>query len=133
MNIISICALAIVSAVLALTIKRHNSELSILISIGAAVIVLLCVIQYALDSIDFVVTLLSKANVNSENIVILFKVVGICFLTEFTCDAVKESGFLSLSSNIALVGKILVLFTALPMFTEILTLVTSLVSGEKYA
>lgn len=130
MNIISICALAIVSCVLSLAIKRHNSELSVLVSIGAAVIVLMCVIQYTLDSMDFITSLLAKADVSSENVVILFKVVGICFLTEFTCDTVKESGLHALSGNIALAGKIVVLITALPMFTEILTLVTNLVAGE---
>jgi stage III sporulation protein AD len=79
---------------------------------------------------NFITSLLAKADVSSENDVILFKVVGICFLTEFTCDTVKESGLQALSGNIALAGKIVVLITALPMFTEIMTLVTNLVAGE---
>ncbi|MBE6824009.1 MAG: stage III sporulation protein AD [Ruminococcaceae bacterium] len=129
MNIISICALAIVSAILSLALKRHNSELSILISIGATVIILLSVIEYVLSSIETVSTILAQANINSEYIMILLKVMGVCFITEFTCDCTKEAGLLSLSSNIALAGKIIVLITALPMFENVLSVVTSLSGG----
>lgn len=133
MDILSICAVAIVSAVLSLTLRRHNRELSLIISIGAAIIILLCVIDYILSSIDTVSTILAQANISAENIIILLKAMGICFLTEFTCDCVKEAGLDSLSSNIALAGKVLVLVTALPMFTQILSVVTSLTGGDNLA
>lgn len=130
MNILSICGVAIVSAVLIITLKRHNHELSILISIGAAVIILLSVIEYVVSSIDEVSTILSQAGISTQYVIILFKVIGICFLTEFTCDCTKEAGLDALSGNIALAGKILVLVTALPMFMEILSVVTKLSGGE---
>ncbi len=130
MNIISICALAIVATVLILTVKRHNGELAILLSISSAVIILLSVIEYIILSIDTVSELLSNANISSEYIMILLKVIGICFVTEFTCDSVKEAGLVSLSSNIALAGKILVLITSMPMFKEILSVVSTLSGGE---
>lgn len=133
MNIVSISALAIVSAILAITLRRHNQELSILISIGAAVIILLSVLEYVLSSIDEVTTILTDAGISAEYIVILLKVMGICFLTEFTCDCTKEAGLDSLSGNIALVGKILVLVTALPMFTQVLSVVTTLTGGDSGA
>ena len=130
MNILSICGVAIVSAILTITLKKHNHELSILISIGAAVIILLSVIEYVVGSIDEVSTLLAQAGISTQYVIILFKVMGICFLTEFTCDCTKEAGLDALSGNIALAGKILVLVTALPMFMEVLSVVTKLSGGE---
>lgn len=130
MEIISICVVAIVSVVLSLTIKKHNSELSILISIGSAVVVLLCVVDYILTCVDFVTDILTGSQINPTNIMILLKALGICFVTEFTCDCAKEAGLHSLSGNIALCGKILVLITAMPMFKEILSVVTNLTGGE---
>ena len=131
MNIISICALSIVATVLILTVKRYNGELAILISISSAVIILLSVIEYVLFSIDTVSEILASANISSEYIMILLKVMGICFVTEFTCDSVKEAGLISLSSNIALAGKILVLITAMPMFKNVLNVVSALSGGER--
>ncbi len=130
MSIVSICGVAIVSCVLVITLKRHNHELSILISIGAAAIILLSVIEYAVNCIESVSTIFAQANLNAEYIVIMLKVIGICFITEFTCDFTKEAGLDSLSGNVELVGKILVLYTALPMFMKVLNVVTSLSGGE---
>lgn len=133
MSIVSICVVAIVSAILAITIRRHNQELSLLISVGAAVIILLSVIEYVLGSIETVSTIFAQANISSEYIIILLKVMGICFITEFTCDITKQAGMDALSGNIALAGKILVLVTSMPMFTEVLSVVTSLTGGDSIA
>ncbi len=130
MSIVSICVIAIVATILSLTVRRYNAELSLLISIGASVIILLSVIQYILTSVETVTTMLLKADINSQYILILLKVIGICFVTEFACDCTKEAGYDSLSSNIALAGKIIVLITAMPLFKNILSVVTSLSAGE---
>lgn len=130
MNIISICVLAIVCTILSLTIRRYNNELSVLICIGTAVIILLSVLEYIIYSVESVSTIISNANVSAENIVILIKVIGICFVTEFTCDCTKQAGMDSLTGNIALAGKILVLVTSMPMFMQVLNVVTTLTGGE---
>lgn len=130
MNILSICTIAIVSVVLILTVKRHNQELAILISLGCSVLILLSLSQYLLDSVDSVRTILKNSNINSKYIVILLKVVGICFITEFSCDTAKEAGLDTLTGNLALGGKIIVLITAMPMFMDILNVVTELCGGE---
>ncbi len=133
MDIVSICGLAIVTTILTIALKRHNHELSILISFGSAVIILLCVLEYVLTSIDKVSSIFAQANISTQYVVILLKVMGICFLTEFTCDCTKESGLLALSGNIALAGKVLVFITAMPMFMEVLDVVVKLTGGESLA
>lgn len=130
MDIFSICIIAIVSVVLVLCIKRHNQELAILISVGCSVIILLSLLRYLLESVDSIRTILSNSNINSKYIVILLKVLGICFITEFTCDTTKEAGLDSLTGNIALVGKVVVFTTAMPMFFDVISVVTSLCGGD---
>ena len=132
MSILSICVTAVVSVALTLTVKRHNQELAILISIGCSVIILLSLSRYLLESIDSIRAILSSANINSNYIVILLKVIGICFITEFTCDCTKEAGLDSLTGNLALAGKILVLITSMPMFFDILSMVTKLCGGDSH-
>lgn len=128
-EIFAICCVAIVTAVLALTIKRYNSEIALLISIGGAILILFSVIDCVLSSVTQVNEILSKSQMSSEYIEILLKVLGICFLTEFTCDCTKEAGMDVLTGNISLAGKIIVLMTSLPLFTQVLNTVVSLVSG----
>ena len=98
-------------------------------SIGAGALILLSVIRETVSAFSSVSSLLYNSKINPEYIVILLKTLGICFLTEFSCDAVTEAGMLSLSSNILLSGKIMVLITALPLFSELFSTVTALLSG----
>ena len=129
MSIVAICAAAIVCAVLALLLRHQSPQISLLISVGAGVIILLTVIRELVLTADEIRAILQAGNIREEYIMILLKTLGICCITEFTCDTVTEAGLLSLSTNISFVGKILVLFTALPLFRDILSTVTSLVNG----
>ena len=129
MDMIAICAAAIVSAVLALLLRHRSPQISLLISVGTGVVILLTVIRQMVLTADEVQGLLLSGGVSDEFIMILLKVLGICYITEFTCDTVTEAGMMSLSTNISFVGKLLVLVTALPPFREILSTVTELVNG----
>ena len=70
--------------------------------------------------------MLGSAGIDGGDIILLFKIVGICFVTEFTCDCVSEAGLLSLSTNISFAGKILVLVTSLPMFERVISVIQEL-------
>ena len=128
MNILSVCAVAVVSAALILTVRKYSAEQAIMVSVGAGVVILLCVIKEVVESVSAVSDMLSAAGIKAEYIVILLKSLGICFVTEFTCDTVSEAGMPSLSSNVLLAGKVLVLVTAMPLFQDIFATVTSLLS-----
>lgn len=129
MNIIAICAAAIVCAVLALLLRHQSPQISLLISVGAGVIILLTVIREMVLTADEIRAIFQAGGISEEYIMILLKVLGICYITEFTCDTVTEAGLMSLSTNISFVGKILVLVTALPLFRDILSTVLSLVNA----
>lgn len=130
MNILAVCAAAIVSAVLALLLRRQSPQISLLVSIGAGAVILLSVMRELVLTADQIQLILSAGGVRADYIMILLKALGICYITEFTCDTVTEAGLLSLSANISFVGKILVLVTALPLFRDILTTVTALVNAS---
>ncbi len=131
MNIITICVLGIITAILSLTLKRYNSELSIIISITGCILILLMILSYGADIISNINEMFAAANINTEYIAILIKSVGICLLTEFSCDCCNDAGQSALSNNVALAGKILVLITAMPLFYDILKVATSVIGGSQ--
>ena len=128
-DIITLAACAVVCAALALTVRRYSPEQSVLISIGSSVVILMSIIKYAVSNISSVSQLLYESGINSEYILILLKTLGICFITEFACDAVAEAGMLSLSSNIMLAGKIIIFVLAAPLFKEVFSVISSLLGG----
>ena len=128
MQMFAVCAAGIAAAVLALLLRRQSPQISLLISVGAGTVILLTVIREMVLTAEEIQSILSAGGISGEYIMILLKVLGICYITEFTCDTVTEAGMLSLCTNISFVGKITVLVTALPLFRDILSVVSSLVA-----
>ena len=126
MNILTICILAIVAVILILTIKSKNSEIALMIGIACSVIILLAVLSQAVSVINTVNNIIAVSQISTSYIVILLKVIGICLLTEFAVNTCKDAGRQSIASNVSLAGKIMVTVTALPLYTDILNTVLSL-------
>lgn len=123
---ITICGAAIVTAVLALTLRSQSPHSAMLLSVSAGAIIILSLLKHLPDTLSGIQSLLADGGIDTADIAILLKVMGICFVTEFTCDCVTEAGLLSLSTNISFAGKILVLLTSLPLFQNIITVITTL-------
>ncbi|MBR1533998.1 MAG: hypothetical protein IJ639_06515 [Ruminococcus sp.] len=130
MEIFGICIIGILAAVMALLLRRQSPQTALLLSVGAGTLMILSVIKNILLTTQSISQLLQSSGINADYIVILFKVLGICFLTEFTCDTVTEAGMLSLATNISFAGKVTVLITVLPMFRDIIAAIASMVSAS---
>lgn len=128
MNIISVCVLAVVTVIIALMIKPKNGEIALMMCISCGVIILLSVITQVSQVIGTVNSIVSAAGMNTDYIVILLKVIGICLLTEFAVSVCRDAGQQGIASNVLLAGKILVTVTALPLYSEILNTVLSLIN-----
>lgn len=126
MSIFAICSAAIVTAVMALMLRRYSPHSAMLLSIAAGSLIVLSLLKDMSSALSGVQSVLSAGGVDTGDVAILLKVMGICFITEFTCDCVTEAGLLSLSTNISFAGKILVLLTALPLFQNILDVIAEL-------
>ena len=126
MSILAVCGAAIITAVMALLLRQKSPHSALLLSIASGTVIMLSLLRDIPDIITGVNALLGSAGIDSGDIILLFKIVGICFVTEFTCDCVSEAGLLSLSTNISFAGKILVLVTSLPMFERVISVIQEL-------
>lgn len=127
MNIVSIGVLAVVAVIVALTLRPKNAEIALMLTVACAVLILLAVLSQAGQIIGTVNSIVAAAQINTGNIAILLKVVGICLLTEFAVNTCRDAGCQSLAGNVSLAGKLLVTVTALPLYTDILNTVIGLV------
>ena len=129
MNIIAISFIGLLSSLVALSLRRRNSELSYLVALAGSIIILLSAILNINSIMGAVKSAIAVASVDSVYISILLKAVAICFLTEFACDSCIDAGQRALAGSVALAGKLLVLVNALPLYNELLGVVMSLNGG----
>lgn len=128
MNIFSICVLAVVAVIIILTLRSRNSEIALMLGISCSIIILLSMLSQVSLIISTLNSIVAASNININYIVILLKVIGICLITEFAVNTCKDAGSQSLAGNVSLAGKIMVTITALPLYSDILNTVLSLMS-----
>ena len=129
MNIISLCAAAVISSVLAVLLKKQNAEYSLILTVCTASLIFVYLISSVIFAVTNIWEIFEKSQINTFYIEILLKCVGICFITEFTCDCCKDASQSALSSVVLISGRICVLITAFPLFDEFLSLSLDLSGG----
>ncbi len=85
------------------------------------------VLIYISPIAETVRNIFSRAGADKEYLTILFKAMGICYITQFACDICKDSGENALASHAELAGKISLMLLALPLFDTLADLVDGLI------
>lgn len=125
-DIILVCVVGVVAFVFSLSLKKSHPSIALIIVVVTSIMILIYLIDYVQEIIEYIKNLFESVNINSEYITILLKCTGICFITEFCCDLCRETGYSSLSTQISLAGKIIALVMAIPLFKEVLSVSLSL-------
>ena len=129
MNIAAIAGIGVVAAAIAILIKKQNPEYSMMISIGAGIILLILILSQVTPAVRQMSDLVSAAGMPTEYAGILFKSLGVCFLTQPACDSCRDVGETALASKIELAGKVAILIFALPLFQKVADMAISLIRG----
>ena len=126
MDIVKIIGVGLIALIMIVILKQYKPEFVIYVSLIAGAIILFMV----LDKITGIVTLLSnlanKASMNSEFLLILLKITGIAFLTEFAVSICKDSGETAIANKIDIGGKVVIIAISIPIMSALLELVIKL-------
>jgi len=128
MNIIAITGICIVSTIICKFYDRNNKEYSYLVALATVSIILLMIVSYINPIISAVEDLFSLTGISKGYLEIIFKAIGICYLTQLGCDYCKDAGENAFASELELAGKVSLLIIALPLFTELIEIVKTLIS-----
>lgn len=116
MKIVSIAGLCIIAAILCKLFSNEGKEYALYIKIAAAASVMSAVMIYISPIAEAVKDIYERAGADKEYLTILFKALGICYITQFACDICKDSGENALASHAELAGKVSLMLIALPLF-----------------
>ena len=81
MNMMTITGLAVVAVALSTVLKPKNPEYSLLLSLTAGVLILGMIITSALPLFGRIRSLFEATGAKAEYVQILFKALGLCFIT----------------------------------------------------
>ena len=130
MNILfKICAAVLISLVLMLLVEKQDKHIAALISITICCILIAGTAEYFRPIISLIRQLQRTADLDSNVFAILLKSVAVSVICEVTSLICTESGYSSLGRVLQNAGIALILYFSLPLFNELLDLVSDLMGG----
>ena len=120
MDIIKIIGIGLISLIIIVIVRQYKPEFTLYVSLLAGALILV----FILDKIDGIINLLTnlsnKTAINNEFLVMLIKITGIAFLTEFAVSICKDSGESAIASKVDMGGKVIIVSMSIPIISSLL-------------
>ncbi len=126
MELLRVIGIAVTVSVAILTVKGERPELAFALSVAAGMLILSLLLSGVAEIVSAFSGAVEKSGIGSTVYVRLLKMVGIGYLTETASETVEDFGNKSLASKIVLAGRIGVFLLAMPVFRELLSVVSEL-------
>ncbi len=123
MDIIKIIGVGLIGLIIIIIMKQYKPDFVIYVSLIVGTIILFMIMDKLNGIIDILTSLSNKASINSEFLVILLKITGIAFLTEFAVSICNDSGETAIANKIDLGGKIIIIAISIPIISALLELI----------
>lgn len=123
MDIVKIIGVGFISLIIIIILKQYKPDFAIYISIIAGAIILLLVMDKLSSIVNLLSSIQNKANMNNQFLVILLKITGIAFLTEYASSICKDAGESAIATKIDLGGKVLIIAISIPIIQALLELI----------
>ena len=126
-NLIPICGICVIASVLCTLFGNLGKEYSVYIKLAAAIAVLSVILLYISPITETIYVLYEKSGADEEYLTILFKALGICYISQFASDICKDCGEATLAVQAEIAGKTALMLLALPLFNTLSEVVSELI------
>ena len=127
MNIFQIVVIGIIGAVLSITIKKHNAEMSLMVALATGIIIFFGMLDKIGELMLVLKSIADVGGINSYYITWVLKVIGIAYIAEFGVQLCKDAGENSIAAKVELSGKILIMVVSAPVLLAVLDMAVNLI------
>ena len=104
-------------------LKQYKPEFAIYISLLTGVLILLLVADELSGIVSLLQSFADKVSINSTFLVLLIKITGIAFLSEFAVSICKDAGEAAIASKIEIGTKIIIISMSIPIISSLLEII----------
>lgn len=126
---LKLCAAGLIGLILALFIEKEEKHIAVLMSVVICSMLIAASTEFLQPILKLIRQLQRTAALDSEVLSILLKAVAVSLISEFTCLLCTEAGYSSIGKAIQTTGTMLLLYFALPLFSNLLRLISELLGG----
>jgi len=126
MDIIMIAGFSLVACIICKVLEKDAGEIKIAVMLCTVCIIVMKVIGEITDVTSTIRELFLLADMDDDYITIIFKGLGICYITQLSCDCCRDCGEGAVASQLEIAGRIAMVVTALPLFRVLIGIVEAL-------
>jgi stage III sporulation protein AD len=126
MGIIQVVAVGILSAVLALTLKKQSPEIALMITIAASVLIFFMTLPLLTQTIGIFTKIGAELDGGLQYVGLALRVVGVAYMAELGASVCTDAGESAIAMKIDLAGRILILVMAMPIIIDIVGIAVGL-------
>ena len=119
--ILKIVFTAIICIFVSSITKKYNQEISSLINVCGGVVLFLFCIDELSNVVIYFNELFNQVGFDSNYFELIFKVLGVGYIVEFTADIAEDFGNSAIASKVILGGKIIICGMTLPIIKNLLS------------
>lgn len=123
MEIVKIIGIGLVAVVIIILLKQYKPEFTIYISMLTGILIILFVIDDLAGIINLLQTLANKVSINNTFLMLLIKITGIAFLSEFAVSICKDAGEIAIASKMEIGAKIIIISMSIPIISSLLEII----------
>ena len=126
MNVVSICLISLIGIITYVVIKGFKQEFSIFIIVALSLLFLGWMVEVFVEMESRISEISKELEMNKSFYKILFKIMGLTYLCEFSSGICKDAGVSSVATQIEILGKMLVLLSGIPIIISVIEVINGL-------
>lgn len=129
MPILKIVAVALITAILTVYLKKNTPEIAMFVGIAGGILIIFLLSDYLFNVAEYLKSFFEKSGIESELIKIVVKIIAVAYLFEFASSAVKDLGENSLAEKVIISGKVIILTMSFPILNSLFNMIVEIVNG----
>jgi len=115
-------ALVLLAVILTLVISRQSRDMSILLSLGVCVIVMISCVSFLSPIIEFIRELRRIGDLEQAFLGIMLKCVGVGLLSELAALICADAGENAMGKSLQILSGIVIVWLSLPLMKQVIVL-----------
>ncbi len=125
MTIIKLGIIAVITVLIALKLKSYNPSFSSYLSLALCIFILFFVFDRLKIIVELIEKLSSNISIDKTYIEVLFKLIGVAYICEFSSSMCKDAGYSAIAGQIETAGKLSMLVISMPIVFAIIDTVNA--------
>ena len=115
------------AALLSTVLRVWRPELALGLSLAAGALVVGLLLKELAPLLTSLRRMMTVGGLSDNALSVVLRAAGVCFVTQWAADTCRDAGQSALAGKAELTGRVLLLLMTVPLFEQVLTLVTGVV------